>query len=91
MVLMSLGYLKNFYNIRIVPAVGYPGYELSAYNNNIVYPTYHLLKQDNILLGLDSMDNYKADGDKLPWGHPSKRVHDMYAEYLFKELTSVQV
>ena len=91
MVLMSLGYLKNFYNIRIVPAVGYPGYELSDYNENVVGSTYNLLKQSNILLGLDSMDYYKADGDKLLWGHPSKRVHDIYAEYLFKELTSVQV
>jgi hypothetical protein len=89
MILMSLGYLKNFYNIRIVPAVSYPSYQLADYNKNVIESTYNLLKQSNLLLGTNSMDHYKTDSDTLLWGHPSKRVQDVYAEYLFKELTGV--
>lgn len=93
-ILMSIAYLKNFYNIRIVPAVGYSDcyldYNFKEYNKPLFSETFGLLKEDNLLLGRYSMDYYKQqDGDNLLWGHPSKRVHDIYAEYLFKELTSV--
>jgi hypothetical protein len=87
MVLMALGYLKNFYNIRIVPAVRYPLYNLKEYNKDLFGNTYDLLKQSDLLLGVNSIDSYRED--KLLWGHPSKQVHDLYANYLFKELTNV--
>lgn len=93
-VLMSIAYLKNFYNIRIVPAVGYSDcyldYDFKEYNKSLFSETFGLLKEDTLLLGRCSMDYYKQqDGDNLLWGHPSKRIHDIYAEYLFEELTSV--
>jgi hypothetical protein len=93
-ILMSIAYLKNFYNIRIVPAVGYSdcykAYNFKEYNTPVFSETFGLLKQDNLLLGRYSMDYYKQqEGDNLLWGHPSKRVHDVYADYLYKELTSV--
>ena len=94
--LMSIAYLKNFYNIRIVPAVGYSdcykAYNFKEYNTTVFNETFGLLKQDYLLLGRYSMDYYKQqEEDNLLWGHPSERVHNIYAEYLFKELTNVQV
>ena len=93
-ILMSISYLKKFYNIRIVPTVGYSDcyleYNFKEYNNSVFSETFGLLKQDNLLLGRYSMDYYKQqEGDNLLWGHPSERVHKIYAEYLFKELTNV--
>jgi hypothetical protein len=95
-ILMSIAYLKNFYNIRIAPSVGYSDcyleYSFKEYNTPVFSETFNLLKQDNLLLGRYSMDHYaQQEGDYLLWGHPSERVHNIYAEYLFEELTNVQV
>ena len=90
--LMYIAYLKNFYNIRIVPTVDYLEYNFKEYNKSLFSETFGLLKQDNLLLGQYSMDYYKQqEGDNLLWGHPSKRVHNIYAEHLYEELNDVQI
>ena len=96
MALMTIAYLKTQYNIRVVPAVGhsdcYRAYNFKEYNKSVFNNTFNLLKDDTLLLGRYSMDYYKQQqGDNLLWGHPAKRVHDVYADYLYGELTDVQV
>lgn len=91
LVLMSIGFLKNSYNIMVVPAVGSQDYSLQDYNIEVFNETFNILSRSGLLLGCKSMDDFKEDGDNLLWGHPSERVHDVYADYLYKELTNVQV
>jgi hypothetical protein len=86
MVLMSIGYFKNTYNIRIVPAMRSSEYKLKEYNT-IVYNMCKVL-QSQLFLGSKTMDDFKSN-DSLLWGHPTLAVHIQYADYLFKELTSV--
>ncbi len=86
MVLMSIGYFKNTYNLRVVPAMRASEYKLKEYNN-IFYDTVKVL-QNQLFLGNKTMDDFKGN-DSLLWGHPTLEVHTQYANYLFKELTSV--
>ena len=86
MVLLSIGYFKNTYNIHVVPAMRSSAYELKEYNN-MLYDMFKVL-QDQLFLGSKTMDDFKGN-DSLLWGHPTLEVHTQYANYLFKELTSV--
>jgi hypothetical protein len=86
MVLMSIGYFKNTYNLRVVPAMRAAEYELKNYNS-ILSDTFKIL-QYQLFLGSKTMDDFKGS-DSLLWGHPTLAVHEKYANYLFKELKNV--
>ena len=86
MVLMSIGYFKNTYNLHIVPAMRAFDYNLKEYNN-MFYDTVKLL-QNQLFLGSKTMDDFKG-ADSLLWGHPTLEVHEKYASYLFGELKNV--
>jgi len=86
MVLMSIGYFKNTYNLHVVPAMRASEYKLKEYNT-IFNDTVKVL-QSQLFLGNKTMDDFKGD-DSLLWGHPTLEVHEKYASYLFGELKNV--
>jgi hypothetical protein len=86
MVLMSIGYFKNTYNLHVVPAMRASDYNLKEYNN-MFYDTVATL-QSQLFLGNKTMDDFKGS-DSLLWGHPTLEVHEQYASYLFEELKNV--
>jgi hypothetical protein len=86
MALMSIGYFKDTYNLRVVPAMRAEKYELKE-SNNIFYSVVETLKRQ-LFLGNKTMDDFK-DNNTLLWGHPTLEVHEKYANYLFEELNRV--
>ena len=86
MVLMSIGYFKNTYNLRVVPAMRSSEYKLKEYNT-MFDDTFKEL-QSQLFLGNKTMDDFKGS-DSLLWGHPTLAVHEQYANYLFSELQRV--
>jgi len=86
MVLMSIGYFKTAYNLCVVPAMRASEYKLKEYNN-MFNDTLKVL-QNQLFLGSKTIDDFKGS-DSLLWGHPTLQTHEQYANYLFKELTSV--
>jgi hypothetical protein len=83
MVLMSLNYLKQTYNLFVVPAMTLNQLDLQDYNKQLFDSLLDNIRNSDLYLTDRGLDYYKtSDEDYLPWGHPKEKIHNQYADFL---------